>query len=203
MAFDPLFLSDPQLEKWFNRRTYRYRTTDSIATVLGAGYFAGCGVGGSNDRDMVVGDEVLVEVVDSLSAPTSFTPVYTAVADVTSADVTVQIAATTGGTHTHAASEITSGTLAHERGGLEADVSAYDGLVRISGGATSNVTAASGWGTPTGTATRTTFASASGQTISATPTQTEVQNIDDHLVILSERLMALITDLKSKGYLSS
>lgn len=43
-------------------------------------------------------------------------------------------------THTHAASAITSGTLAHERGGLEADVSAYNGLVKISGGATSAVT---------------------------------------------------------------
>lgn len=39
--------------------------------------------------------------------------------------------------HNHAAGDITSGTLAHERGGLEADVSAYDGLVRITGGATS------------------------------------------------------------------
>lgn len=41
--------------------------------------------------------------------------------------------------HTHAASAITSGTLAHERGGLEADVSAYAGLVKIAGGATSAV----------------------------------------------------------------
>ena len=55
--------------------------------------------------------------------------------------------------HNHSASEITSGTLAHERGGLEADVSAYDGLVKISGGATSAVTdnssnwdTAYGWG---------------------------------------------------------
>lgn len=32
----------------------------------------------------------------------------------------------------------------HEKGGLEADVSAYDGLVKISGGATSAVTAPSG-----------------------------------------------------------
>ena len=39
----------------------------------------------------------------------------------------------------HAASKITSGTLAHERGGLEADVSAYDGLLRITAGATSAV----------------------------------------------------------------
>ena len=43
-------------------------------------------------------------------------------------------------THTHPASDITSGTLTHERGGLEADVSTYDGLIKISGGATSAVT---------------------------------------------------------------
>ena len=42
--------------------------------------------------------------------------------------------------HTHPASAITSGTLAHERGGLEADVSAYAGLVKITGGTTSAVT---------------------------------------------------------------
>jgi hypothetical protein len=42
--------------------------------------------------------------------------------------------------HNHTAAQITSGTLAHERGGLEADVSAYDGLLRITGGATSAVT---------------------------------------------------------------
>ena len=42
--------------------------------------------------------------------------------------------------HTHAASDITSGTLTHERGGLEADVSAYSGLVEITGGATAAVT---------------------------------------------------------------
>ena len=38
-----------------------------------------------------------------------------------------------------AASDIASGTLIHERGGLEADVSAFDGLLRITGGATSAV----------------------------------------------------------------
>ena len=40
-----------------------------------------------------------------------------------------------------AASVITSGTLAHERGGLEADVSAYSGLLKISGGSTSQAVA--------------------------------------------------------------
>ena len=42
--------------------------------------------------------------------------------------------------HNQAASTITSGTLLHEQGGLEADVSAYNGLVKISGGVTSAVT---------------------------------------------------------------
>lgn len=42
--------------------------------------------------------------------------------------------------HTHAASDINSGTLAHERGGLEADVSAYSGLVKVNAGVTSQVT---------------------------------------------------------------
>lgn len=37
------------------------------------------------------------------------------------------------------ASKITAGTLVHERGGLEADVSAYDGLIRIASGATTNL----------------------------------------------------------------
>ncbi len=52
--------------------------------------------------------------------------------------------------HSHAASDITSGTLAHERGGLEADLSAYNGLVRITGGATSNVTNLAGLNTALG-----------------------------------------------------
>lgn len=47
-------------------------------------------------------------------------------------------------TVTLAASDIASGTLVHERGGLEADVSAYSGLVKISGGATSAVAAPTG-----------------------------------------------------------
>jgi hypothetical protein len=37
------------------------------------------------------------------------------------------------------AAKIASGTLVHERGGLEANVSAYDGYIRISGGATTNI----------------------------------------------------------------
>jgi hypothetical protein len=51
------------------------------------------------------------------------------------ADVAVQ--AQTGDSAT---SFFSSGTIEHERGGLEANVSAYDGLVKISAGATSAVT---------------------------------------------------------------
>lgn len=41
--------------------------------------------------------------------------------------------------HNHNASDINAGTLVHERGGFETDVSAYDGYIRISGGTTSNI----------------------------------------------------------------
>ncbi len=43
-----------------------------------------------------------------------------------------------------------SGTIQYERGGLEADVNAYNGLIRINGGATSNVTDLSGFNTALG-----------------------------------------------------
>lgn len=52
-----------------------------------------------------------------------------------------------------------------------------------------------GWSAATGTAARTTYATFAGQTISASPTQAEVQAIDDHVKILSQRLKALIDDL--------
>jgi len=51
-------------------------------------------------------------------------------------------AANSGGTLN--ASAIGAGTLVHERGGLEADVSAYSGLVKITGGTTSAVAAPTG-----------------------------------------------------------
>jgi hypothetical protein len=56
-----------------------------------------------------------------------------------------------------------------------------------------------GWAAPTGTATRTTFATYAGQDVTDPPTETEVQNIDDHVKVLSERLKALIDDLTSHG----
>jgi hypothetical protein len=58
------------------------------------------------------------------------------------------------------------------------------------------------WVAPTGTPSRATFASYAGQTISAVPTQAEVQAIDDHVKVLSQRLMALITDLQANGALT-
>lgn len=58
------------------------------------------------------------------------------------------------------------------------------------------------WATPTGTFTRTTFAAYAGQTVSAIPTQAEVQAIDDTVKGLSERLAALISDLRGNGVLT-
>lgn len=55
------------------------------------------------------------------------------------------------------------------------------------------------YGAPTGTFARSTFATYDAPTISDPPTQAEVQEIADHLQILSRRLAALITDLKNNG----
>lgn len=58
------------------------------------------------------------------------------------------------------------------------------------------------WAAATGTASRATFATFAGQTITNPPTQAEVEAIDDHVVILSQRLKALIDDLKANGALT-
>lgn len=58
------------------------------------------------------------------------------------------------------------------------------------------------WVAPTGTAARTTFATYAGQTISNPPTQAEVQAIDNHVKILSQRLKALIDDLQLNNSLT-
>jgi hypothetical protein len=58
------------------------------------------------------------------------------------------------------------------------------------------------WSTPTGTFARTTFASYAGQTVSAIPTQAEVQAIDDAVKANSQRLAALISDLRGNGVLT-
>jgi len=54
-----------------------------------------------------------------------------------------------------------------------------------------------GWGTPTGTLTRTTFATYAGATAGALYDQTIMQNLIDAAKITSERLAALISDLKT------
>lgn len=56
-----------------------------------------------------------------------------------------------------------------------------------------------GWGTPSSTLARSTFATYAGQTVANPPTQVQVQAIDDHLKILSQRLAALITDILAHG----
>jgi len=54
-----------------------------------------------------------------------------------------------------------------------------------------------GWGTPTGTLTRTTFATYTGATAGVLYDQTIMQNLIDAVKINSERLAALISDLKT------
>lgn len=58
------------------------------------------------------------------------------------------------------------------------------------------------WVDPTGTPSRATFASYAGQTVSVGYVQAEVQAIDDHVKILSERLTALIQDLTANDVLT-
>lgn len=58
------------------------------------------------------------------------------------------------------------------------------------------------WADATGTVSRATFAAYAGQTVSNPPTQAEVQAIDDHLKLLSQRVAGLVNDLRSIGALS-
>lgn len=71
--------------------------------------------------------------------------------DVGSAAAALSNIGAAAASHVHPASDITSGTLAHERGGLELDVSGFSGLVRIAGGVTSAVSDASEAEMQTGT----------------------------------------------------
>lgn len=85
----------------------------------------------------VVGTSSLSVVTLPASAAAAWGDVTGTLADQT--DLQAALDSKAASSHAHAASDITSGTLAHERGGLEADVSAYDGLLRITGGATAAV----------------------------------------------------------------
>ena len=53
---------------------------------------------------------------------------------------TISEAGLASASHNHNTSDINAGTLTHERGGLEADVSAFNGLLKISGGSASQIT---------------------------------------------------------------
>lgn len=80
---------------------------------------------------------------------------------------------------------------------LDARIDAYDALdpfVRQD--------QTSAWVDATGTPSRATFATYAGQTISAIPTQAEVQAIDDHVKVLSQRVAGLVNDLRSIGALT-
>ncbi len=80
---------------------------------------------------------------------------------------------------------------------LDARIDVYDGLAPF---VRQDQTTA--WADATGTLSRATFATYAGQTISAVPTQAEVQAIDDHVKLLSQRLAALVNDLRSVGALT-
>lgn len=58
------------------------------------------------------------------------------------------------------------------------------------------------WVDATGTPSRATFATYAGQIVSNPPTQAEVQAIDDHVKLLSQRVAALVNDLRSIGALT-
>lgn len=68
---------------------------------------------------------------------------------------------------------------------------------RTEGGDVVKLYSVGGWGTPTGTLTRTTFATYGGATAGVLYDQTIMQNLIDAVKINSERLAALISDLKT------
>lgn len=95
------------------------------------------------------GDSHVKHLEDALSAGTgvSLSKVNTGL------DEQIQIAVNPASIDGLDASAIDTGTLPHERGGLEADVSAYDGLLKISGGATAQATPDTDYVTPSGAGT--------------------------------------------------
>ena len=78
-----------------------------------------------------------IKLNGSISGTTALQASGVASGTLTLPATTGTIAITTGN---NATGFFSSGTIEHERGGLEADVSAYNGLVKISGGVTSAIT---------------------------------------------------------------
>jgi hypothetical protein len=95
------------------------------------------------------GDTHVKTLDDALTAGTGITITKTN----TGADEELVIAANGSAITGINAANVGSGVLAHERGGLEADVSAYSGLLKITGGATSQATAETDYVTPSGAGT--------------------------------------------------
>ena len=58
------------------------------------------------------------------------------------------------------------------------------------------------WVDPTGTLARTTFATYAAPTISNPPTQAEVQALANHVQVLSQRMAALVKDLRDSDVLT-
>lgn len=80
---------------------------------------------------------------------------------------------------------------------LDSRIDAYDALAPF---VRADKTPA--WVNPTGTLARTTYAAATAFTVSNPPTQAEVQAIAAHVVILSQRLAAALTDLRANDTLT-
>ena len=112
------------------------RTVSEILTQLDID------VGGANELSYLT-DYTVTEgdVTAHEAALTILASQLSGVVDVSNLPVGTTSSDVAAGDHTHPAADITSGTLAHERGGLEADVSAYSGLIKISGGATAQAVA--------------------------------------------------------------
>jgi len=106
-------------------------------------------IGHTSDTDLInlasgvvtVAGEISVTTLDIGGTDITATAAELNYVDGVTSSIQTQLDAKAASSHNHNASDINAGTLLHERGGLEADVSTYDGILKISGGATSAVAA--------------------------------------------------------------